>query len=254
MSETLSTNIFETADNSFDVMQPVIFPDRGTHAPGWYVRHEKPASILVKHRGKPIPPGFSVAEVAPEYRWAIQADGEVMDQLDFMQKHELWWGESYSIKGGQIPDPSCRHIPKVERFVARRVSRTDPTHTEYIRREANEKPQILVQYDSDGKNPQPAVEEIIGKDGKPDYELADAPPEEIADKVKAARANLRSDNVDKLLAAEEYDTTRCGQEMLKSKMAAHVRWHCQECRDIKAKEDEKAKDRKRKRNTGRWEQ
>ena len=80
---TSQADPFSTASFPRDV------PERGTFIPGAYMRnpHRNPGEVVVKQNGVPIlgtdGKEFTVAQVAPERRWAIGYDGEIMHQYDF---------------------------------------------------------------------------------------------------------------------------------------------------------------------------
>ena len=141
MSDSLfspESGAFPTDTDFFDQAQVIRIPELQTIVPSWYKRHTAPSKTIVKQGGKPVAPGFLVAEVAPELRWAIGEDGEVLGQLEFRQAHEVWYTAQYQAAGQPSDDPNLRPIPRVERFVARRVDPSDPTRLQPILRPPKE--------------------------------------------------------------------------------------------------------------------
>jgi hypothetical protein len=135
MSFTPESGAFPPETDFFEQSSVVRIPERQTIVPAWYKRHTDPRGTIVTQNGKHIPPGFTVAEVAPELRWAIGEDGEVMEQLVFRQAHEKWYTAQYQAAGQTPDDPNLRSIPTVERFVARCVDPANPHRLQPILRE-----------------------------------------------------------------------------------------------------------------------
>jgi hypothetical protein len=226
-------NIFASED-PFDVAQPVLFAARQTHAPAWYQKHADPGQTMVTQGGVPVMPGFFVSEVAPERRWAIQENGEVLGELEFQRSHEKWYIETYSLKNQPAPEPALRSVPTCAKFVAVRVNPWDSARTEAIVRNPDDSGsrRTLVQYDADGMNPQPAVTETATG-----FELA-GKPEELAAAVAAARAGITEEdpNLEPEPKLPAMVTARCGAQVEKSKHGPHVRFHCVECQRLRAAE------------------
>jgi hypothetical protein len=69
-------------------------PERGTHIPASYIRnpHSDPDHTVVKRGGVPIPgadgESFVVSQVAPERRWAILEDGNVLEGEQFASEKQ----------------------------------------------------------------------------------------------------------------------------------------------------------------------
>lgn len=110
----------------------VIKDRNGAHIPSFYRMHEDPAGTLVTQNGVPIPGvrgklSFTVADVAPERRWAITESGEVLPQHVFESQLQLvreeWFAEVQKVKAPG--DLSKEPIPTVQFYVSRTV---DPTH------------------------------------------------------------------------------------------------------------------------------
>lgn len=110
--------------------QPIWFEARGTYAPAWYLPHERPETIWVTQDGEDL--GFTVADVAPERRWAIAASGALLPAHEFAEKHERWYRGYYQLRDQAPDDPHVRPIPSVRSFVAKRVSPSDPSRLEHI--------------------------------------------------------------------------------------------------------------------------
>jgi hypothetical protein len=162
---------FQNMGTDFFEQHPTIpVPQRQTIVPSWYQRHQDPQNTVVKQNGEPVPPGFKVAQVAPELRWAIGEDGELMPQLEFERSHEQWYNEQYRFVGQPVDDPNLRSIPLVERFVARTVDPYDDTRLQPIQAEKVEKaPPVQPVYNANGELVEEAgeVEKPAGASVKP---------------------------------------------------------------------------------------
>lgn len=92
------------------IAEAIEIQDRGTHIPAWYVRnrHQEPEKTVVKHKGEPLKGfdgnPFTVAQVAPERRYAIGLDGEVMDVNDFRSAHQQAHLEYYEVLRRRHPN------------------------------------------------------------------------------------------------------------------------------------------------------
>jgi hypothetical protein len=110
--------------------------ERGETIPGWYVRnpHTDP-TLVVKQDGVPLVPQITVGQVAPERRWAIGLDGNLMDQVKFREKVIQKNQEFYAIARteGRNAKPAQGYrferdpIPNVVKFVQWRVDPEDET-------------------------------------------------------------------------------------------------------------------------------
>lgn len=120
----------------FQPTQVIAIPQRDAHIPSWYVQHQNPEKITVTQDGLPVlsPPGaanrrsFTVAEVAPELRWAIQQNGEVLPQHIFDNQMQQVY-EEYSTK--VLGDAFVGNVGREKRrnvcaYVSRCVSQDDP--------------------------------------------------------------------------------------------------------------------------------
>ncbi len=117
--------------------QVQLIPERDEFVPPWPVPQD--LSLVVTQNGVLIGKGFTVGDVLPERRWAIQADGEVMPRLEFEQKYlqklEDWYRyaspEARQGAGGvpksfkAINEP----VPTVVNYVAVRVDPRDERRT-----------------------------------------------------------------------------------------------------------------------------
>jgi hypothetical protein len=95
--------------------QNVPIPERGTYVPSWcpwLANKDADLNIPVKHEGEPL--GFTVAQVLPERRWAVQLDGELLDQREFAEEIQRWYIPMLPEGGEARYEP----IPRVERFVS----------------------------------------------------------------------------------------------------------------------------------------
>ena len=80
-----------------------IIPERNTVIPEWAPKIQD-FSMRVKIRNgeqvEEIPPGFTIGDVAPEYRWAIDPEtGVVMDDADFKETFKKWYAAHYTMRG-----------------------------------------------------------------------------------------------------------------------------------------------------------
>ena len=119
-------------EHVFNPTEVIYIKERETHIPSWYVPHNDPESITVKQRGVPLESTgrtFTVSEVAPERRWAIGPDGEVLAQNMFERQIVLWYEEFFSkVKGKTPPDGVHKKVqPRVERFVKLTVDPQNPS-------------------------------------------------------------------------------------------------------------------------------
>lgn len=151
MSEAVGTDPYQRARGE-------IIPERNKVVPPW-AKTIRDFSVTVKELvdGTPqeIPPGFTIGEVAPEYRWAVDADtGVIMDQATFQLQFEKWYNAHYTMRGAQVEGEPV-NIPTVKSFVSRKV---DPDHPSKVvpmtydpNRPVLSKPRLM--YDRDGENP-----------------------------------------------------------------------------------------------------
>lgn len=134
-----------SADPHADVFNPtrvIAIPERNAHIPSWYAAapHQHPENITVTCDGLPLtsPAGadnkrsFTVAEVAPEFRWAIGPDGAVKPQHDFESELQRVYEEyCTAVLGtpfaGQI---GRERRPDVRRYVSRCVNPQD--HSKHL--------------------------------------------------------------------------------------------------------------------------
>lgn len=128
--------------------KPVIrVPERDTLILSSYIPHVNPENITVTCNGEPILAPlnskrgrpFTVAQVPPEYRFAIDPNGEVLSQFVFLERFTAWYTEQYQfhekdsgvkVEMGRI---ERQHIPNVKAFVTVEVDPTNrkklkPTH------------------------------------------------------------------------------------------------------------------------------
>lgn len=118
----------------FQRAEILVIEERGVHVPSWYIRHEKDGDgIVVTQNGVPFLPQFTVAQVPPERRWAIDPTGEVLPTQEFAKRF-IEWREEWFTKAD--PDVETRgipqhwsaknaHIPSVENFVKVQVDPRD---------------------------------------------------------------------------------------------------------------------------------
>jgi len=158
MSETASAPLPpELARRSADPLGDAVFRNtslrvirerNGAHIPSFYSPHENPDQIVVKQNGIPVPgvgekkAGFTVADVAPERRWAIRPSGDLMPQHVF-ESHLLlardeWFNE---VEGVKPPgDLNKEVIPTVQAFVNKTPDPVNPKRLIPIGFDENAKP------------------------------------------------------------------------------------------------------------------
>ena len=132
-------------DQSHNVFGPgamaVPVPERGTHIPALYVRNPHLDPDLVVRRGdlpllgegeKPKP--FTISQVAPERRWAVLSNGNVMDQAQFDAGYKQVVLEFYAMlrergnTGARFEgNIALVPIPDVAEYVSWRVDPDDET-------------------------------------------------------------------------------------------------------------------------------
>jgi len=134
-----SQNIFGPAAAAIPV------PERGTHIPALYVRnpHRDPEHTVVKQGGIPLKDyngnEFVVAQVAPERRWAILEDGEIMSVEAFKPAYQAKILEYYEmLKSNGHPDAKyvgnldAEPIPHPRYYVRWTVDPMDSAHLREI--------------------------------------------------------------------------------------------------------------------------
>lgn len=165
----------------------VIIEARGTFVPGWYVAnpHEKADGVIVKQRGVPLVPTIEVGKIAPERRWPIGLDGELMDQMRFSESYKLMIEEFYKHGNNRYEGKiHLEPIPDVVDFVSWRIDTEDntrllPIHYDPYKTQGAV-PEVLM--DSEGENAIPRLEAIRNVDpglltARERQELAQVSPE-----------------------------------------------------------------------------
>ncbi len=203
---------------TFRRTEAIAIPERGTHIPTWYTPHESPETIVVKSGGIPLRPvaagdgwqPFTVADVAPELRWAIKPDGEVLPQHEFDVLYIRKIEEFYRVVEGRgYPGNVQReHIPRVDRYVSYTVDRTNPARYAPIGYEPHPKnaQTASVLFDSDGENPVSGEERMallekcyddprLRRRLKP-HEIAEVERRRKDDPLALAMAELRAGKID----------------------------------------------------------
>jgi FtsP/CotA-like multicopper oxidase with cupredoxin domain len=87
----------------------------GTHVPTMYRPHAS-LETTVTQNGRGL--GFVVGQVAPDRRWAIGPDGELVDQTTFSEQIRLVWDEQYRINGAMPSTHDGNPVPRVEQYVS----------------------------------------------------------------------------------------------------------------------------------------
>lgn len=78
--------------------------DRDVFVPPFYVEHENAGrDITVKQDGVPLLPLRTVYEVAPERRWAIAPDGELLYEALYLKLLEQNWEFCYTLRKQPVP-------------------------------------------------------------------------------------------------------------------------------------------------------
>ena len=116
--------------------------ERNSHVPATYMAcmHQNPETITVTQDGVPLvgfdKKSFTVADVAPERRWAIGMDGELMLQHLFSDKKVEGILEFFAVlranghpnaKFDDNSDPKCENVPAVQNYVLWGVDPDDNT-------------------------------------------------------------------------------------------------------------------------------
>jgi hypothetical protein len=144
-------------------------PERGTHIPAFYVRnpHHDP-DLVVKQAGIPLlgtdKEEFTIAQIAPERRWAVLADGNLMAQDQFHSLKQQTIYEFYEMmRATGHPDAKYEGkitnepIPDVSDFVSWRIDPNDNTKLLQIGYDENATDGARSEYFHDSKG-----EQIIG--------------------------------------------------------------------------------------------
>lgn len=93
--------------------------EAGMYIPGWYREHSNTA-LPVTRDGMPL--GFSVGQVLPERRWAIDELGELLPQHEFEAKYKQY--QAYMCRESAI-DHEKEYIPQAAKFVDRKLDYND---------------------------------------------------------------------------------------------------------------------------------
>lgn len=125
---------------SFAASRVTVIQERRVHIPSFCPWEDRPeaemAKVTVRVKGVPLPPGFTVAEVAPERRWAIRTDGELMDAMEFhqryLQKWTEWFAKAYSEPQKLPGKPENEAVPNPVEYVSHRVDPRDERLLERI--------------------------------------------------------------------------------------------------------------------------
>lgn len=229
---SLQTDAPEQSLDFFETLSPAIpIPDRYNIVPSWYERHRDPQHTTVTKDGTPIPPGFTVSQVAPEFRWAIQEDGEVLGQLEFQEAHARWYNAQYQFAGQAPDDANLRSVPRVERFVTRQVDPHDPSRLiPIVARPEGPAPQIQPVYNANGDliEEMGEVEKPAGYTIKRPEKIEPPVPveEQLAEPTKSAE-ELRRESI--IAQGKDPDfRTPCGKEYPAGKQ--YLKQHTRHCK------------------------
>jgi len=176
----------------------LVFHERKTHVPTWCPWQtkspEEMRAVTVKANGVPLRPGFSVDRVAPDRRWAIQDDGEVLPQnlfeRDHLRKYREWFRVAYNPPARIPGKETCEPVPNVLEYVSFEVDPTDSSRLRQIGYDPHanrgRRPTHLV--DKNGENPRPYDEVIL--------EQYDRDPSKLKESERKYAASLRGERSD----------------------------------------------------------
>lgn len=174
-------------------------PERGVHVPSWYDPsiHPRAHEIVIKKKGIPLMPTTYVAQVAPERRWAIGGDGELLPQHVFTNQFRQWRIEAfkYSDDKPQKPPmgwkPTAEPVPRVDRFVSMKVDPQNPKNPSLVpihydpKATAGTKPEYL--YDAKGEGRRKRMDVLIETYGEEPQRLTQPEREEVENVLAARR-------------------------------------------------------------------
>jgi hypothetical protein len=107
-----------------------VIAERNTVVPPWAPKiHDFSIRVKVQDgdQVREIPPGFTIGEVAPEHRWAIDPDtGIVMDPPTFRENYGRWYANQYTMINQQVEGEPLS-VPDVISFVSRQIHPDDPS-------------------------------------------------------------------------------------------------------------------------------
>jgi hypothetical protein len=161
-----AASAFPSPIDPFGPVASAIYIDaRGTHIPAFYVRnpHREPDKVIVKQNGIPLIGAggetFTVSWVAPERRWAIDPEGELLGQNEFnatflqtvLEYYEVLRANGHpnaAFKG----DLNLHPQPAVQDYVSLCIDPEDESklsHIGYDPHSTGEQPERF--YDTDGE-------------------------------------------------------------------------------------------------------
>ena len=106
--------------------QHTYIPERGTYVPSWCPWDTQKWPTHVDVAQDKIMLGYKVSDVLPERRWAIQENGDMLDQRAFEDQYKKY------LAGFALPatvDINAEAIPRVERYVGVKI---DPIAAERL--------------------------------------------------------------------------------------------------------------------------
>jgi hypothetical protein len=184
----MSENIVGSVD-PYARQKGEIIAERNTVVPPW-APAIKDFSVTVKQEDldgeiREIPPGFTIGDVAPEYRWAINPEtGVIMSKAEFRQSFERWYAAHYTMRGEQVEGEPLT-IPSVKDFVSLKVDPDDITRvvpmTYDPHRPVLSKPRSM--YDRDGEVLSAA--QIAAIEGRGKADESGAQMKMLVDQLKA---------------------------------------------------------------------
>lgn len=115
-------------------------PERGVYVPLFYDPsiHPEPEKVVVCERSGsdlvPLLPKRTVADIAPEFRWVVRADGSLIEGEEFKNLYKKWQEDSFKFHGARIPkgwNAEFQPIPNPRKISCLGV---DPTNKKKYRR------------------------------------------------------------------------------------------------------------------------
>jgi len=103
--------------------QHTYIPERGTYVPSWCPWDTQKWPTYVEVSQEKVTLGYKVSDVLPERRWAIQQNGDMLDQRAFEDQYKKY------LSGFALPatvDINAEAIPRVERYVGVKIDPIAP--------------------------------------------------------------------------------------------------------------------------------
>jgi hypothetical protein len=102
-------------------------PERETYVPAFTPKHKNESAPVLSRKGEPL--GFTIGEVLPERRFAIDTDGRCLDEREFEPMYFKWVSLVCAPDGRIVSlasinkyfDPRLEPVPNPEDFVNARI-------------------------------------------------------------------------------------------------------------------------------------